>query len=124
MVILVQFPDRTSKAISPASELIVHIYQLPSCPYILFRYSSDSKVSYRLACRPKGLDLPSPKYIIASGSGTLHLRNQSAPILDLPRSEYISELEQLHGWRDYCFVDYSKNLVLKKCCLKWKSSES
>jgi surfactin synthase thioesterase subunit len=104
-LVLVQFPGRASRAnelphqtmASLMSELIEHASYITSCPYILFGHSLGSKISYELACRLKELGLPSPKYIIASGSGAPHLPNESEPIHDLPRSEFISELEQLNG---------------------------
>lgn len=104
-LVLVQFPGRASRGnelphqtmASLMSELIEYASYITSCPYILFGHSFGSKVSYELAYRLKRLGLPSPKYIIASGSGAPHLPNESEPIHNLPRSEFISELEQLNG---------------------------
>jgi len=104
-LVLVQLPGRGSRITeslhqtmeSVMSELVAHASYITSQPYILFGHSLGGKIAYELACKLRALELPSPKYLIASGSGAPHLPYRSAPIHDLPHDAFISELEKLNG---------------------------
>lgn len=104
-LVLVQLPGRGSRITetlhqtmeSVMSELVAHASYITSRPYILFGHSLGGKVAYELACKLRALELPPPKYLIASGSGAPHLPYRSSTIHDLPHDEFIGELEQLNG---------------------------
>jgi surfactin synthase thioesterase subunit len=104
-LVLVQLPGQGSRMNEPShqsmaslmSELVAHASYIASRPYILFGHSLGGKIAYELACQLGELGLPSPKYVIASGSGAPHLKNESEPIHNLPRNAFISELEKLNG---------------------------
>jgi surfactin synthase thioesterase subunit len=104
-LVLVQLPGRGSRMGEPPhqtmeslmSELLEHASYIASRPYILFGHSLGGKIAYELAYKLKGLDLLSPKCLIASGSGAPHLQSHSEPIHNLPHEVFISKLEQLNG---------------------------
>ncbi len=104
-LVLVQLPGRGSRMTEPShqsmeslmSELMSHAEYISDRPYILFGHSLGGRVAYELACRIAKLELAHPKYLVASASRAPHLQNQAEPIHDLPRSAFISRLEQLNG---------------------------
>jgi surfactin synthase thioesterase subunit len=104
-LVLVQLPGRGSRMTEPLhqtmesimSELVEHASYITSRPYILFGHSLGAKIAYELACKLRALGLPSPDYLIASGSGAPHLPYKTKPIHNLAHDAFISELERLNG---------------------------
>ena len=104
-LVLIHLPGRGARTGEPAhqsmellvSELLFHATYITSRPYILFGHSLGARVAYELTCKLAKLSLPSPKYLIASGSGAPHLPSNTEPIHDLPQDEFVNRLEQLNG---------------------------
>lgn len=104
-LILIQPPGRGSRiSESPHTCMLALIDELlennsifNEVPFVFFGHSLGSRVAYELACQLDNKGLPSPKYLIASGSRAPHIPVSQKMLHTLSDEEFTEELRSLNG---------------------------
>ncbi|WP_233520534.1 thioesterase II family protein [Flocculibacter collagenilyticus] len=104
-LIAVQPPGRATRIIEQAhntmdhlvSEILLHANEITATPYAFFGHSLGSRVAYELASRLEQMNLPTPHFIIASGSKAPHLPFTETYSYNLPDLQFKEKLKSLNG---------------------------
>lgn len=85
---------------SLVDELIAQAAFITQIPYVFIGHSLGCRVAFELACQLQSRAYPIPVHFFASGCPAPHLKDNNPYTHNLPRDQFIRELQKMNGATD------------------------